>query len=713
MALATEASFLRAFSSNRPFSAAVLALEEMRFENWTFVQKFHSKKRHGKGKTSVKRSVVLLLFLGMTVFSEAQVNVVSKAVDSPEQPRGILQSVENGDIASAGDHYLVTRKDNRLPVKMVFKSSQGVGMNRESGQWWVLPLSAAGSQVSVNTNLWVLPVDPFSRENSWNIKLRSGGSISARLDAVLNANIDASEFELYKSEARPHSDSFNHRYSFNVEGGAVLENTLAAFYWGTILPSVVEKTTAKNYPYSDGYVVSTLSTGSYAGSYPDVDHEFQIKGRLAVGSDLDLDVVRRMIELQFKLMNDDPEGLFRIPCSVQPSGVREYHVRRNSLDNKENAEMFLLTGNIEVLEESWRYYEATKDNAWLLKNLTNLENAASETIANTDQYGRVWSDVYYEDQVIEDGRVTQAGAFAAYTFGLLAKIEGILNREDKSTYYSALSKKIASALVQPLPMGYWDEKNQRFVDWVDRNGRVHDHIHLLANALPVVFGYASDAQANSVQHMIDANIAAFQRFPSFLAVDIAGYDKSEIGSGGPYDLSAAGRYWFWDATYWESRGDKKRLFSQLDAVATQAAKQDYFMGERYDMDYVYYIDGKNWHGAEKYYEYPCVYASVLIAKYLGITNSVDADVSVSPRIQGYGTVEYRIPRYDLKYAYNAGGFTLKNLSDKKRRFKVDLSALYEGKTQFKLATHSGSQTVGPMSVIELSSQEEASLIPVK
>jgi len=655
----------------------------------------------------------LFLFLGMAVFLKAQINVSLRGVDGLGQTRGILQSVENADIATAGDHYIVTRKDSSSPVRMVFKSSQGVGMNREAGQWWVLPLSAAGSHVNVNTNFWVLPVDPFSKENSWYIKLRNGGSISARLDAVLSTNIDASDFELYKSEARPHSDSFNHRYSFNIEGGAALENTLASFYWGTMLPSVIEKTTAKSYPYSDGYVVSTLNPESYAGSYPDVDHEFQIKGRLAVGSDLDLDVVRRMIELDFKLMNDDPEGLFRIPCAVQPSGIREYHVRRNSLDNKENAEMFLLTGNIEVLEDSWRYYEATKDTSWLRRNLTNLENAASATIANTDQYGRVWSDVYYEDQVIEDGRVTQAGAFAAYTFSLLARIESILNREDKSTYYTAISKKIASALVKPLPMGYWDEKNQRFVDWVDRNGRVHDHIHLLANALPVVFGYASDVQASAVQRMIDANIALFQRFPSFLAVDIAGYDKSEIGSGGPYDLSAAGRYWFWDATYWESRGDRKRLFTQLDAVALQAAKQDYFMGERYDMDYVYYIDGKNWHGAEKYYEYPNVYASVLIAKYLGIANSVDADVSVTPRIQSYGSVEYRISRYDLKYAYDAGGFTLKNLSEKKRSFKVDLSVLYAGKTQFKLTTHSGSQAVGPTSVIELSSQEEASLIPMK
>ena len=148
-----------------------------------------------------------------------------------------------------------------------------------------------------------------------------------------------------------------------------MEEALAAFYWGTILPSVVEKTMAANFPYSSGYVLSTLNVNSYAGSYPAVDHEFQIKGRLAMGSEADLDIVRRMIELQFKLMKDDPEALYRMPTSVQPDGRREYHVRRNSEDKHQNAAMFPLTGDIEVIEEAWRYYKARKDAAWLRSNI--------------------------------------------------------------------------------------------------------------------------------------------------------------------------------------------------------------------------------------------------------------------------------------------------------------------------------------------------------
>ena len=79
--------------------------------------------------------------------------------------------------------------------------------------------------------------------------------------------------------------------------------------------------------------------------------------------------MKRMIELQFRLMNDDPEYLYRAPTSVQPDGRREYHVRRDSMDRRQNAAMFPLTGNIEVIEEAWRYYEARKDAAWLRSNI--------------------------------------------------------------------------------------------------------------------------------------------------------------------------------------------------------------------------------------------------------------------------------------------------------------------------------------------------------
>jgi len=659
----------------------------------------------------MKALPALLMCVVVSTCFPAQGSEGTPEESKPGYSEGILRSIDNAGVTASGNELKVTRKDPREPVRMVFASCQGLGVQRDLDQWWVLPISATGQRIDANTALWVLPLDARSKDRSWYIKLHGGGVTATKTDTGLTVDLNADSVTLDRSEARPHSDPLNHRFSITIAGGAGLEDALAGFYWGTILPSVVEKTLAAHFPYSSGYVLSTLNVHAYAGSYPAVDHEFQIKGRLAMGSDADLDVVRRMIELQFKLMNDDPEHLYRAPTSVQPDGRREYHVRRSSLDGRQNAAMFPLTGNIEIVEEAWRYYQARKDAAWLRANIENLEDAAGWTLAHVDQYGRAWSDVYYEDQVIKDGRVTQAQAFAAYSFGLLAGMERLLGRQQQADRYAATSKKMADALIAPLPTGYWDEKNQRFVDWVDWMGQVHDHIHLLANVLPVTFGYATAAQSDAVRRLIRENAGQFGRFPSFVAADIAGYDKSEIGSGGPYDLCAAGRYWYWDAAFRESEKQSDVLLRQLNTVAEEGAKNNYFMSERYDMDYVYYIDGKDAHGAEKYYEYPNVYAAVLIEKFLGLRIPADADVAVAPHLTGYGSVEFDVPEYALRYSYDENGFALKNLSDQPRRFKVDLSAFGPGSAQYRLKSSSSNGIVDARSSLTLAAQEEARWTP--
>jgi hypothetical protein len=661
----------------------------------------------------MKIMIAILLFLQLSTDVLALRGGGGLDGSDPDSTGGILQSIENANVTRTGEELLVTRKDARTPIEMVFTHCQGLGVQYEENQWWVLPISASGALADANRALWVLPLDPNSKDNSWHLDPHGGDLHMQKTESGLTVIVRAESVTLSKAEARPHSDPFGHRFSLEMAGGAELEEALAAFYWGTILPSVVEKTMAANFPYHTGYVLSTLNVSSYAGSYPAVDHEFQIKGRLAMGSEVDLDVVRRIIELQFKLMNDDPERLYRAPTSVQPDGRREYHVRRNSQDNRQNAAMFPLTGNIEVIEEAWRYYEARKDAAWLRSNIGNLEHAAGWILSNTDQYGRVWSDVYYEDQVIKDGRVTQAQAFSARAFGLLAGMETLLGRRDEATRYDGAQKKMADALVAPLPTGYWDAKNGRFIDWVDRDGKAHDHLHLLANELPVAFGYATAEQASKVRRLIDMNGEEFERFPSFVAAKIADYDKGEIGSGGPYDLCAAGRYWFWDAAFRESQGQSGVLLDQLKTVAAEGAKNGYFMSERYDMDHVYYIDGKDAHGAEKYYEYPNVFAAVLIEGLLGLTIPADADVSVAPHLKSYASVEFGMLEYGLRYSYNQGGFVLKNLSDRSRRYKVDLSALGLAATHYRLTSKSQSGIVAARSTLTLSAQEEARWTPIR
>jgi hypothetical protein len=560
-------------------------------------------------------------------------------------------------------------------IELTFSYGPSFVLQRTT-DWYVLPMEEGCTDLEGDSIAWVLPEDPNSADASWLIKADGKIRIVALDQQEIHVHIAAETCQLIPYESRPCADCFGDRYTFDFEHGEELGKTLAAFYWGTMLPSVVERTRAASYPESDGYVLSTLMKQAYAGTYPDVDHEFQIKGRIAWGNKLDAAVIRRMMELQLKLMREDPERLWRNPCAVQPDGTREYHVRRSSMDSKTNANMFLITGNVEILESAWLYISMTKDKAWLSAHMEELEGAASAIEDYIDRHGRLWSDVYYEDQVMKDGRETLATALAAYSFQLLGKLELFIQREDKAAFYNQIANRLSEVLVEPLPNGYWDPHQLRFVDWVDRSGVVHDHIHLMANILPVMFGYSTLEQGEAVMALMDAKRNEFQRFPSFVAAEIEQYTLSELGDGGPYDLCAAGRYWCWDASYWSWKKDGAMLSRQLQQVMEQAEQDCYIMGERYDMNHVYYIDDKNWHGAGHYYEYPCVFSWVLLHEYVGIRFTLEADLRIEPKLQSYGRVELQQSHFQLAYTYTSDGFTLTNLSKSERIFEVDLSALY-------------------------------------
>ena len=550
----------------------------------------------------------------------------------------------------------------------------------EANGQYVLPTDSRMEEIRGKGRAWWVPANATSVAKShstpFSYMLRADGPISARCDgSVCHVSVSAQSANLTAYEGWPRADIHGDEFSLDFPGGDTLSTALAAFYWTSMLPMVVERTRATSYPISDGFIISTLAS-TYSGTYPDVDHEFHIKGRVAMGSELDLSIVARMIELELKLAREDYCGLWRTPCALQPDGAREYNVRRNSEDGKTNAVMFLVTGNVELLESAWLYVARSKDMIWLATKLQDLELVAWAVEDNMDSAGRLWSDVYYEDQVIKDGRETMSAALAARAFGLIAELEKLLGREELSRKYSRLQLKLSRAIAEPLPAGYWNPSTSRFTDWVDRNGWAHDHIHLLANILPVMQGISSDEQTSSVLSLVDTYLDEFQRFPTFLAARIQDYNSTEIGEGGPYDLCAAGRYWCWDAAFWYWRKNGTMLRQQLHTVADMARSDAYIMGERYDMDHVYYVDGIPWHGASHYYEYPCVFAWVLFHDYIGVRQSLDADVIVSPRLVDHGTVTLRQAAYRLSYQFRSSEFRLHNLAPESRTFRLDLSAIY-------------------------------------
>ncbi|MCL2446971.1 MAG: hypothetical protein FWD06_09430 [Oscillospiraceae bacterium] len=511
----------------------------------------------------------------------------------------------------------------------------------------IIPPHYQPKKFSGDTLLWLLPKDP---EQGQAVKISCGHY------TVKNGQVDfIGGYTQEEYPARPACDFFGKRIKLDIAYGDVFEQAYARFYWDNLLPQIAERTMMRcKLDVRDGYVLSTLNKKAYAGTYPAVDHEFHMKGRFAVSGAAEASLIRRMLELQLKIMREDKTASSKNVCAVQPSRAREYDVWRDSRDRKNKAQMFRVTANIEFIEGIYNYYCLTKDIHFLRTHIHATERncAYIESFIRPD--GLLDSHVYYEDQVIKDGPVAQAQCFAVHAFRLMAKLETLLGRSERAAHYSELAETLGDAMQL-----FWDSDKGRFIDWIDSHGVAHDHIHLLANQLPTMLGLASAEQAQKCADTIQQHSDIWAKFPSFVAANIENYTESEIGTGGPYDLCAAGRYWCWDAEFlaWQNNGDT--LLCQLLQVAEQAKLDDFLMGERYDMNYVYYQDDKNWHGASLYYEYPNVFLYVLVCHYLGVRRGFDCDLVLKPLIaQGTITLE----NYGISYSVDDGKLSLHNIS---------------------------------------------------
>lgn len=532
----------------------------------------------------------------------------------------------------------------------------------------IIPPHYQPKKFSGDTILWLLPADKSGKSK----KIDCGNYTvkTKRKEIVITFDSEVAEKEF---SAVPCCDFFGNEIAFDLPQKEIFEKTFAEFYWNNLLNQMAERTfLRKKRDIREGYVLSTLNQKVYAGTYPAVDHEFHMKGRFAVGGKVEAELIKRMLLLQVKIMREDKKRMYRNVCAIQPNRRREYNVWRPSKNLKVKAQMFRITANIEFVEGVYNYYSLTKDIDFIKEYIDDIEKNCAYIERFIKSNGFLDSHVHYEDQVIKDFTVLQSQLFASNSFRLMSEIEAILGRNNKSEYYLSLSRKLGEKAVGTYPDGFWDKDEKRFIDWIDSKGEKHDRIHLLANELPELFGFADSEQIESCRKVIEENSEIFDKFPSFVSAKIEDYTPSEIGVGGPYDLCAAGRYWCWDAEYIAYRKDGAKLLRQLLQVCDQAELDNYLMGERYDMNYVYYNTGKdaehNWHGASLYYEYPNVWMYVFICKYLGIRRGFDCDFVLEPLFSN-GTV--RLPQCGVEFTVNEHKVTeVKNLGDKSLTVKI-------------------------------------------
>src|SRR6516164_9528986 len=126
----------------------------------------------------MKILTAIFLMLGASTLVFAPGGGTAPDAASPGNADGILQSIENANVTHSGQELLVTRRDPGAPVEIVFTTCQGLGVQHEANQWWVLPISTTGAHIDTNSALWVLPLDAASKDRSWYLAMR-GGNLSA------------------------------------------------------------------------------------------------------------------------------------------------------------------------------------------------------------------------------------------------------------------------------------------------------------------------------------------------------------------------------------------------------------------------------------------------------------------------------------------------------------------------------------------------------
>lgn len=321
--------------------------------------------------------------------------------------------------------------------KLELKSAEMIyGCVYENGKTYVIPPVGQPKKFNGDKLIWIVDIQNkrFSKVTTDGVYL-----VTKKKQCVFvefDKSYDREDFD-----GLPLCDFCGNKFSFNFNDDSLFETTLSRFYWESILNECAERTVMrKKKRLREGYVLSTLKIDFYGGTYPAVDHEFHIRGRLAMGDKFDAEVVKRMIELQLRVMRTDWRGQFRNLLSLQPNGRREYRIYRRSQNKKTKAIMFLVTANLEIVEEIYNYYCLTKDIEFLKSNIETVEAGLRYVQNFIDENGRLWGDVYYEDQVMKDGANAQAQAFAINIFSIMAKIEDILSCNEKAKSYREISR---------------------------------------------------------------------------------------------------------------------------------------------------------------------------------------------------------------------------------------------------------------------------------
>ena len=190
------------------------------------------------------------------------------------------------------------------------------------------------------------------------------------------------------------------------------------------------------------------------------------------------------------------------------------------------SEQFDINGNVTWLKTHQASCEKALD--WLIKRDSD-NNGIFEMVNNNiaEQKASDWLDIVYAGY---ENAFVNAQLYEA--LNLWANCEKIMGNQQKSGYYSAISRRLKTAFNKPVEEGgFWLPAKKQYVYWRDKDGSVHgDNLVTPVNFAAIAFGLCDDPERISlILNQIEQRTVAENLFHWPLCFD--SFKRAEVQEG--------------------------------------------------------------------------------------------------------------------------------------------------------------------------------------
>ncbi len=199
---------------------------------------------------------------------------------------------------------------------------------------------------------------------------------------------------------------------------------------------------------------------------------------------------------------------------------------------------YLLDANPDLVTNVAELYDQTGDLAWVKTHQVSCEKALDwickrdsndnglvemMTDSHNQKRGSDWIDIIWASY---ENAFVNAKLYHALV--LWAAIEGRLGNAGKAEYYQHFAQKLKASFNKPIGLGgFWDEQNNCYVHWREKDGSIHgDNMVTPVNFMAIGYGICDDTlRRNAILDKIEAQMQQEKLF--FWPLCLSTYQKGD------------------------------------------------------------------------------------------------------------------------------------------------------------------------------------------